>query len=159
MATKHYLDDIPSSPERVYRIETNGNVSKIIDVTEYEQKGSTFGADDVNKACTLECDYKKEGNKHCLTTPNVASENIKFFATEPFNRGDVFTFNGETVVAKTTNGQALGKNFFVANTIVECNKRGDVLFFPNSTKSIADDTTGIEYRFGIENGMMYIEEV
>lgn len=159
MAIKHYLDDIPSSSERVYRIETNGNVSTITDITEYEQKGSTFGADDVNKGCTLECEYAKDGTVHRLTTPNERSENIKFFATAPFNKGDTFTFNGKTFVAKTTNGQELGSNFFVANTIVECNKRNDVLYFTSSSESIADDVSGVEYRFGIENGMMYIEEV
>lgn len=159
MAIKHYLDDIPSLSERVYRIETNGNVSKIIDVTEYEQKGSTFGAGDVNKACTLECDYRKDGNTHRLTTPNETSENIKFFATEPFNKGDTFTFNGKTVVAQTTDGQALSTNFFIANTVVECQKKGDVLYFAGSIKSIMDDVMGVEYRFGIENGMMYMEEV
>lgn len=159
MAIKHYLDDISSSPERVYRIETNGNVSKIIDVTEYEQKGSTFGAGDVNKACTLECDYAKDGKTHRLTTPNNGSENIKFFATEPFTKGDGFTFNGVVMEARTTDGCPLCSNFFVANTIVECNKKENILYFASSSKSVADDITGIEYRFGIENGMMYIEEV
>ena len=159
MAIKHYLDDIPSSPERVYRIETDGNTSKIFDITEYEQKGSTFGADDVNKTCTLECDYKKEGNKHYLTTPNVASENIKFFATESFVKNDYFFFNGEIMEALTSDGFPLNSNFFVANTIVECNKRGDVLYFAGSGSSMTDDATGDKYHFGIENGMMYVEEV
>lgn len=159
MAIKHYRDDIALSEERVYRIETNGNVSKIIDVTEYEQRGSTFGADDVNEACVLMCDYEKVGTVHCLTTPNGRSENIKFFATAPFNKGDTFTFNNEVVAAQTTDGQALCSNFFIANTIVECNKKDNVLYFAGSTKSVTDDVTGIEYRLGIENGMMYMEEV
>lgn len=159
MATKHYLDDIPSSSERVYRIETNGNVSKITDVTEYEQKGSTFGADDVNRGCTLECDYEKVGNTHQLTTPNERSENIKFFATAPFNKGDAFTFNGKVVEVRASNGLSLCSNFFVANTIVECKKRDDVLYFTSSSESVVDDASGVEYRFGIENGMMYMEEV
>lgn len=158
MAIKHYLDDIPSTPERVYRIETNGNVSKIIDVTEYEQTGSSFTAGDVNKACVLECDYEYNENVHSLTTPNATSENVKFFATAPFRRGDVFTFNGKEVEARTVDGHPLGSNFFVANTVVECNRKGNVLYFASSIKSIADDTTGVEYSFGIENGMMYIEE-
>lgn len=159
MAIKHYVDDIPSSLERVYRIETSGNVSKITDITEYEQKGSSFGAGDVNMVCTLECEYEKVGNVHHLTTPNERSENIKFFATATFNKGDKFTFNGKTVEAKTTNGQPLSKNLFVENTIVECNKLDDVLYFASSSGIITDDTSDIGYRLGIENGMMYMEEV
>lgn len=158
MAIKHYLDDIPSTLERVYRIKTNGDVSTITDATEYEQKGSAFGAGDVNEACVLRCDYEKDGNTHRLSTPNTTSENIKFFATASFRKGDTFTFNGEKVEAQTIDGHPLCSNFFIANTVVECNRRNNVLYFASSIKSITDDTTGVEYRFGIENGMLYIEE-
>lgn len=158
MAVKHYVDDIPPSTGRVYRIETDGEKSKITDVTEYEQEGSIFSANDVHRTCVLECDYAKNGTVHALTTPNTASENIKFFATAAFNRGDTFTFNGTAVTAQTTDGQALGKNYFKANTVVECRKRGNVLYFGSGSSHIVDDTNGKSYRIGIENGNMYIED-
>lgn len=158
MAVKHYVDEIPPSTGRVYRIETDGNTSKIIDETEYQQIGTPFGANDVNCTCVLECNYSKNGTVHNLTTANIESENIKFFATADFNRGDTFTFNGTPVAVQTTDGQALGANFFKANTIVECRKRGNVLYFASSNKSIVDDGTGTAFRLGIENGIMYIEE-
>lgn len=159
MAVKHYVDDIPPSTGRVYRVETNGEVSKITDITEYEQEGTIFSAGDVNSACVLECNYAKNGTVHRLTTPNTTSENIKFFATEVFNKGDTFTFNGTPVTAQTMDGLALGSNFFKGNTLVECRKRGDALYFGSCNRSIIDDTTSKAYRFGIENGNMYIEEV
>lgn len=158
MAVKHYVDEIPPSTGRVYRIETNGNTSKIIDETVYQQRGTPFGANDVNCACILECNYAKNGTVHALTTNNIESENIKFFTTADFNRGDTFTFNGTPVVVQTTDGQTLGANFFKANTIVECHKRGNILYFASSNRSIVDDRTGTAFRLGIENGIMYIEE-
>ncbi len=158
MAVKHFVDEIPPSTGRVYQIATDGNVSKITDITSYQQVGTGFGANDVNCACVLECNYAKSGTVHRLTTENTASENIKFFATAAFVRGDTFTFNGTAVTAQTTDGQALGTNFFKANTIVECHKRGNVLYFASSSKSIVDDATGSAFRLGIENGIMYIEE-
>ena len=158
MAVKHFVDEIPPSGGRVYQIVTDGSTSKITDVTNYQQVGTGFGANDVNCACVLECNYAKSGTVHKLTTENTASENIKFFATAAFNRGDTFTFNGTAVTAQTTDGQALGTNFFKANTIVECRKKDNVLFFASSSKSIVDDATGSAFRLGIENGIMYIEE-
>ena len=88
----------------------------------------------------------------------IESENIKFFATANFNRGDTFTFNGTPVAVRTADGQPLGTNFFKANTIVECHKREKVLYFASSNRSIVDDGTGTAFRLGIENGIMYIEE-
>lgn len=158
MAVKHYVDDIPPSTGRVYRVETNGDTSKITDITEYEQVGTSFGAKDVNATCVLECNYAKSGNVHMLTTENIGSENIKFFATEAFNRGDTFTFNGTAVTAQTMDGQVLSTNFFKANTIVECSKRGNVLYFASAGSSVTDDSTGVAYRLGIDNGVLYIEE-
>ncbi len=158
MAVKHYVDEIPPSTGRVYRVETNGATSKITDITDYQQVGTGFGAKDVNATCVLECNYAKNGTVHNLTTENTASENIKFFATAAFNRGDTFTFNGTAVTAQTTDGQALGTNFFKANTIVECNKRGNALYFGSCNRSIVDDANGKAYRVGIENGRMYMEE-
>ena len=158
MAVKHYRDDIPPSTGRVYKINTSGGVSTITDATEYSQVGSTFGADDVNCACVLECNYTKNGTVHELTTENLLSENIKFYATSDFNKGDIFTFNGTRVVARTIDGQQLSAYFFKANTVVECQKRGNILFFASSSSFIADDTTSSTYRIGIENGCLYIEE-
>ena len=112
----------------------------------------------MNCACVLECNYSKSGTVHRLTTENTASENIKFFATAAYSRGDTFTFNGTAVTAQTTDGQALDTNFFKANTVVDCFKRGNVLYFASSSKSIVDDATGTAYHLGIENGIMYIEE-
>ena len=124
----------------------------------YEQVGSGFGAADVNSTCVLECNYAKSGTIHNLTTDNVSSENIKFYATSDFERGDTFTFNGVAVTARTTAGQALGKHFFVANSVVECRRYGNVLYFASAGAGIADDTTSSAYRIGVENGVMYIEE-
>ena len=157
MAVKHYVDEIPPSTGRAYKIETDGNTSKITDITEYERLGTGFGETDVNCTCVLECNYAKSGKVHQLTTPNKTSENIKFFATADFNRGDTFTFNGTAVTAQTSDGKVLGGGIFKANTIVECRRRGNVLYFGGGSP-IVDDSTGISYRLGIENGNMYIEE-
>lgn len=158
MAVKHYVDEIPSTGVRTYRIEIDGDKSTITDTTVYEQVGTPFGAGDVNSACVLECNYSKSGTVHKLTTENTRSENIKFFATSAFTRGDTFTFNGVTVTARTTDGKELGTNFFIANTIVECFRKDETLYFGSSSKSITDDTTGVSYHFGIDNGLLYIEE-
>lgn len=156
MAVKHYVDEIPPATGRTYTI--NGAKATITDDTVYEQVGSGFGAADVNSTCVLECNYAKSGTVHKLTTNNTASENIKFYATSAFTRGDTFTFNGAAVTAKTTDGQSLGTNFFVANTLVECRKYGNTLFFASASKSITDDVSTSAYRIGVENGVMYIEE-
>ena len=158
MAVKHYVDEIPPSTGRTYYINVNGTNSKITDTTVYEQVGSGFGASDVNSDCVLECNYSKSGNVHNLTTENTSSENVKFFATSSFTKGDTFTFNGKSVTARTIDGKKLDTNFFVANTIVECFRKDDVLYFESSSESIIDDTTGVSYHFGIDNGLLYIEE-
>ena len=158
MAVKHYKDEIPPSSGRVYQITTNGSTSTITDVTRYSQEGSGFGAADVNAACVLECNYSKKGNVHALTTQNTTSENIKFFATTDYKRGDTFTFNGATVAAKTVDGFALDNGFFKANTLVECFMENNVLYFAGQSKTIKDDTDGTAYRVGIDNGRLYIEE-
>ena len=158
MAVKHYVDEIPPATGRTYYIAVNGNQSKITDTTVYDQTGSGFGASDVNSACVLECNYVKSGKVHKLTTENTSSENIKFYATSSFTKGDKFTFNGVTITARTTDGKELDTNFFVANTIVECFRKDGILYFGNSGKSIVDDVNGMSYHFGIENGMLYIEE-
>lgn len=158
MAVKHYVDEIPKTDDRVYVITTTDGKSTIKDVTEYEQMGSSFGASDVNTSCVLECNYSKSGTVHSLSTENTRSENIKFFATSAFERGDTFKFNGIDVVARTTDGKALSTNFFIANTIVDCFRKDDTLYFGSSGKTIVDDSTGVSYRFGMDNGQMYIEE-
>lgn len=158
MAVKHFVDEIPPSGGRVYQIVTNGNISTITDVTNYQQQGTGFGSSDVNAACVLECNYAKNGTVHALTTQNTTSENIKFFATAAYSRGDTFTFNGVEVNAKTVDGVSLDTNFYKANTLVECFKRGSTLYFAGQSKSIVDDNEGTAYRLGIENGIMYIEE-
>ena len=158
MAVKHYVDEIPSTEGRTYRINLDGDKSTITDTTSYEQVGTAFGAADVNSACVLECNYSKSGTVHNLTTENTSSENIKFFATSAFRGGDTFTFNGSIVTARTLDGKPLNTNFFIENTIVECFKKGNVLYFGGSGQSITDDTTGVSYHFGIDNGLLYIEE-
>jgi hypothetical protein len=158
LAVKHYVDDIPPSTGRVYQIETDGNTSKITDVTEYQQVGTSFSANDVNCTCVLECNYSKSGTVHELTTENIESENIKFFTTADFNKGDTFTFNGTPVAAQTTDGLLLGASFFKANAIVSCLKKGNTLYFASSNRSVADDVNDKAYYFGIENGTIYIEE-
>ena len=158
MAVKHYVDEIPPLTGRTYLIEVDGNNSKITDTTVYEQVGSGFGASDVNSTCVLECNYSKSGTVHKLTTENTSSENIKFFATSAFVKGDTFTFNGVSVIAQTMDGKELDSNFFVANTIVECFRKNGKLYFGSSGKSIVDDSTGASYHFGIDNGLLYIEE-
>lgn len=158
MAVKHFVDEIPPTGGRVYQIVTNGTTSTITDVTSYQQEGAGFGAADVNATCILECNYAKVGNVHQLTTQNTTSENIKFFSTAAFTRGDTFTFNGTPVAAKTLDGEALDTNFFKANTLVECFLKNNALHFMGQSKSIKDDVEGTAYRLGIENGIMYIEE-
>ena len=158
MAVKHYVDEIPPATGRTYYIDVNGNNSKIQDTTEYVQTGSGFGAKDVNSTCVLECDYTKVGKVHNLTTENTSSENVKFYATSAFIKGDTFTFNGVAVTARTTDGKELDTNFFTANTVVECFRKDGILYFVNSSKSIVDDSTGVSYHFGIDNGMLYIAE-
>lgn len=158
MAVKHFVDEIPPSTGRVYQIQTNGQTSTITDVTQYSQEGSGFGAADVNAACVLECNYVKNNHTHQLITPNGTSENIKFFATAAYERGDVFTFNGASVTAKTFDGEELDDGFFKANTLVECFLKGDVLYFAGHSKTIKDNVEGTSYRLGIENGILYIEE-
>lgn len=158
MGLKHYLDEIPPSTGRKYLIETDGDISKITDITEYEQVGTAFGANDVNRGCVLECNYRKYRDVHELTTENIESENIKFFATSGFEKGDTFTFNGVPVTAQTTDGQALGSKFFVSNTLVECRRKGDALYFTSASNNLIDDATSIPYRIGIDNGRLYIEE-
>ena len=158
MAVKHYVDEIPPSTGRTYYIGLNGNESKITDTTKYEQVGSGFGASDVNSTCVLECNYSKVGTTHKLATENTSSENIKFYATSDFIKGDTFTFNGVIFAAKTADGRELDTNFFTANTVVECFRKDGILYFGNSGKSITDDRTGVSYHFGIDNGLLYIEE-
>ena len=155
---KHYVDAIPSTDERTYRINIDGDNSTITDTTEYEQVGSTFGAADVNGACVLECNYTYDRGVHHLTTENTSSENIKFYATESFRKGDEFMFNGAWIATKTYDGLELGDNFFVANTMVECRRKNNTLYFTTQSKSIVDVGTGASYHFGFENGRMYIEE-
>lgn len=158
MAVKHYVDEIPPSTGRTYSVEVNGSNSKITDTTVYEQIGSGFGASDVNSTCVLECNYSKVGTVHKLTTLNTSSENVKFYATSAFTKGDTFTFNEVPVTARTAEGKELDTNFFAANTVVECFRKDGILYFGNSGKSIVDDSTGVSYHFGIENGLLYIEE-
>lgn len=158
MAVKYYVDEIPPVSGRVYQIVTNGQTSTITDVTNYNQEGSGFGAADVNAACVLECNYSKSGTTHQLVTQNSASENIKFFATQDYKRGDLFTFNGASITAKTVDGSAPDNGFFKANTIVECFLKNGVLYFAGQSKTIKDDTSGTAYRLGIDNGILYIEE-
>ena len=158
MAVKHYVDEIPPSTGRTYYIGIDGSNSKITDTTQYVQVGSGFGASDVNSTCVLECEYTKVGTVHKLTTENAGSENVKFYATSAFTKGDSFTFNGVAVIARTTDGKELDTNFFTANTVVECFRKDSILYFVNSSKSIVDDSTGVSYHFGIDNGMLYIAE-
>ena len=157
MAVKHYADAIPTGG-RTYSININGDKSTITETTVYETEGATFGAADVQGTCVLECNYSKSGTVHKLTTPNQSSENIKFFATSAFTRGDTFTFNGVAVTTRTTDGKSLDTNFFIANTIVDCYRKGNILYFGSSSTSIVDDSTGVAYHLGIDNGLMYIEE-
>ena len=158
MAIKHYVDEIPPSTGRTYYISVDGNNSKIKDTTVYEQVGSGFGASDVNSTCVLECNYSKSGTVHNLISENTGSENVKFFATSAFTKGDTFTFNGVPVIARTIDGKKLDTNFFVENTIVECFRKDGILYFESSSESIVDDTTGVSYHFGIDNGLLYLEE-
>lgn len=156
MAVKHYKDEIPPSGGRTYKV--NGVVSTIEDTTAYQQEGSGFGAADVNAVCVLECNYTKNGTVHALSTQNIATENLKFYATAAYNRGDTFTLNGTSITAKTLNGEALDTNFFKANSMVECFLRNGTLFFMSQSRSIVDDEDGNAYHFGLENGYLYIEE-
>lgn len=156
MAIKHYVDEIPPSTGREYEI--NGTKSKIKDVTKYDQVGSGFGAKDVNATCILECNHTKDGTVHLLTTDNVNSENIKFYATADFIKGDTFKFNGTTVRVMATDGRDLDPYFFVANTVVECKKRGNYLYFQGKCDLLVDEITKSAYYVGMEKGALFIEE-
>jgi hypothetical protein len=159
LAVKHYVDEIPPQSGRVYQIVTNGTTSTITDVTVYQQEGAGFGSSDVNAACVLECNYAKSGTVHQLTTQNSTSENIKFFATAAYNRGDTFTFNGTAVEAKTVDGAALDTNFFKANTLVVCLLKESVLYFPSQSKALVDDNDATNvFRIGLADGMLYVED-
>lgn len=158
MAVKYFVDEIPPIGGRVYQIVTNGTTSTITDVTGYQQEGTGFGSADVNATCILECNYAKVGNVHQLTTQNTTSENIKFFATAAYTRGDTFTFNGREVGVKTLSGGALGANFFEVNSLVTCSLKDDILYFNVQNALIRDDVTGKSYRLGVEDGVLYMEE-
>lgn len=130
MAVKHYVDEIPPAGGRTYQIVTSGNTSKIHDITEYEQDGTSFGSADVNSTCILECNYSKSGTVHMLTTENTASENIKFFATEDFNINDTIKFNNEIMTVKSLDGVTVNNTvLFKKNTYVSCLKKGNTLYF------------------------------
>ena len=156
MAVKHYVDEIPPSTGREYEI--NGTKSTIKDVTKYDQVGSGFGAADVNATCILECNHTKDGTVHLLTTDNVNSENIKFYATADFLKGDTFKFNGTTVKAIATDGRTLDPYYFVANTVVEFKKRVKNLYFQGKCDMLVDEVTKSAYFIGAEDGVMFIEE-
>lgn len=159
MAVKHYVDEVPPSSGRVYQITTNGSTSTITDVTRYQQEGSGFGSADVNAACVLECNYSKSGKTHQLVTQNTTSENIKFFATANYNRGDTFTFNGVTVSAKTVDGFTLDNGFFKANTLVECYMRNGVLYFMGRSRAVVDDTDPTnQFQIGMDDGLVYLDD-
>lgn len=159
MAVKHYVDEIPPSSGRVYQITTNGSTSSIVDVTAYQQEGSGFGASDVNATCVLECTYVKNNNTHQLITQNTTSENIKFFATTDYKRGDKFTFNGVAVDAKTVDGFALDNGFFKANSIVQCNMRNGVLYFMGRSRAVVDDTDPTnQFQIGMADGLVYLDD-
>lgn len=132
MAVKHYVDEIPPYGGRTYKI--NGVTSTVEDVTAYQQEGSGFGAADVNATCVLECNYTKNGTVHELTTQNTTTENLKFYTTAAYNRGDTFMLNGITLDAKTLGGHSLDTNFFQANTMVECFLRNGTLFFTGQNR-------------------------
>lgn len=157
---KKYQDEIPPVSGRVYGIESmDGDLSRIIDATQYLQAGVEFKAEDICATCLLECAYAHDGKVHALTTPNNSAENIKFYATSPYKRGDTFTFNGTPMVAITMDGYALDSNFFKAGCMVECRVRNGVLFFNSRSTAITDDTDpSASFRFGFENGHAYIED-
>ena len=157
MAVKHYVDEIPPFTGREYEI--NGVKSTIKDVTKYDQAGSGFGAKDVNATCILECNHTKDGTVHLLTTDNVDSENIKFYATADFMKGDTFKFNGTTVRAMATDGLDLDPYYFVKGTMVECKKRGNYLYFQGKCDLLIDEWLGTAYFVGMDGGALFIEEV
>ena len=156
MAIKHYVYEIPPSTGREYEI--NGAKATIKDVTKYDQVGSGFGAADVNATCILECNHTKDGTVHLLTTDNVNTENIKFYATADFLKGDTFKFNGTPVRAIATDGRPLDPYFFVTNTMVECKKKGNVLYFQGKCDLLVDEFTKSAYYIGVDDGVMFIEE-
>lgn len=161
MASKKYQDEIAPASGRVYEIVPipNGNTSRIMDVTEYEQVGSEFHAEDVNAACLLEADHAKSGTVHALTTPNVDTQNIKFRATAAYVKGDTFTLNGTACSAQTISGRPLESGYFKAGAMVRCLlSRGTLWFEGGAAPVLVDDTTGAVYLLGVKDGKLYIKE-
>lgn len=161
MASKKYQDEIAPSAGRIYEIVDipNGNTSRILDVTEYEQVGTEFHAADVNAACLLEADHAKAGTVHALTTPNVDTENIKFRATAPYVKGDTFTLNGVACPVQTISGRPLETGYFKAGAMVHCLlSRGTLWFQGSAAPVLVDDTTGDVFLLGVNNGKLYIKE-
>lgn len=115
---KNYKNQIPPLTGRKYVIETDASDnSTITDVTEYIEEGTSFGANDIQGVCIIECTHTKSDTRHDLNTENVAVENIKFTATDNFNPGDTVYLNNVlmTVLNLTDN-------------LVDCFKTGDVVF-------------------------------
>lgn len=158
---KKYQDEIVPQGGRVYQIEDipNGDTCHILDVTEYTQVGAEFHAADVNAACLLEANHQKVNTVHQITTPNTATENIKFIATAAYARGDTFTLNGVELTAKMLNGKPLADGHFGQGAMVTCLLANNVLWFEGGCGAVlVDDTTGVAYRLGINNGKLYIKE-
>lgn len=159
--TKEYRDEIPPSTGRVYSIEkTAGNLSRIVDATQYTQAGVEFKAEDVCASCVLECNYAYSNGTHVLTHPNDGVQNLKFHATHGYQSGDTITLNGQTMSALTADGLPLDNGYFAADTLVRCFVESSNLFFTDRSRGVVDDKdTTNRYRFGLENGLPYVDEV
>lgn len=159
---KKYQDEIPPVTGRVYAIEPipDGDLSRIIDATQYEQAGVEFKAADVCAACVLECNYAYANGNHALTHPNNGVENIKFHATHTYQSGEIFSLNGVTMTALTSDGMPIENGFFTADSIVYCIASNGVLYFTGRSRNLTDDAdANSAYRIGFENGLPYVEDV
>lgn len=114
----------------------------------------------VQKIRITDCEYSKNGTVHALVTDNTSAENIKFFATASYQRGDSFTLNGNAVEVKTLDGQSPDTGYFRENVMVYGMLKDSVLYFTGRSDVIADDTdVQSRFKIGIENGYLYMEDV
>lgn len=126
---------------------------------EAAEKAETMEAS-IQKIRITDCEYSKRGTVHALVTDNPSVENIKFFATASYQRGDSFTLNGNAVSVKTLDGQSPDTGYFRENVMVYGMLKDSVLYFTGRSDVISDDTdVRSRFKIGIENGYLYMEDV
>ena len=138
---KTYKNAQPPLSGRVYSLTEENGLYKIEDATEYVETGSTFGANDIQGVCVIECTHSYASSVHTLTTGNLSAENLKFIATTDYNIGDTFKINGTTVTAVTSQGLSLSHKHFVTGSVVSCFysiSTNTLYFYPALSKEVKE---------------------